>query len=246
MEEKKDEKAMNCTSEGCTVDKMNEKLFEGLSISKDPVGKIIYFGDPMCSWCWGIATHLEELKEHFKYELEFELVLGGLRPGGGDKWDSNMKEMLRGHWNHVNEYSGQAFNYDLLSKKEFNYDTEPPSRAVRIIRDIVPEKEFVFFKEIQRAFYVENLDLSFTDSYKSVCAGLDIPFEEFVSLFDTEKYKELVKEDFLKSAKYGVRGFPSVAVQIDDNVQLIARGYSTFENMKTQINKLLGAMERGK
>jgi len=239
MEKKKEEKGMICTTEGCATNKINDKLFEAFSIPKEPIGKIIYFGDPMCSWCWGIANHLEKLIEHFKYELKFELVLGGLRPGGGDKWDDSMKKMLRGHWNHVNEYSGQAFNYELLDRDEFNYDTEPPSRAVRIVRDIVPEKEFTFFKEVQRAFYVENLDLSLADSYKAICEKLDISFDNLVSLFRSDKYKELVNEDFIKSSSYGVRGFPSVAVQIDDNVQLIANGYTTFENMKVLINNIL-------
>ena len=244
METKKDEKGMVCTTEGCATNNINEKLFEAFSISKEPIGKIIYFGDPMCSWCWGIANHLTELKEHYKYELKFELVMGGLRPGGGDKWDDSMKEMLQGHWNHVHERSGQVFNYELFNRAEFNYDTEPPSRAVRIIRDLSPEKEFTFFKEVQHAFYVENFDLSVVDSYKTICEKLDISFEQLMGHFNTEKYRGLVKDDFQKSKKYGIRGFPSVAIQIEDNVQLIANGYSTYENMKVLIDSSISSVKK--
>ncbi len=241
MEKKKEEKGMLCTEDGCVIEgNTTESNFKSLFIQREPIGKIIYFGDPMCSWCWGITNDLERLRDHFKYELQFELVLGGLRPGGGDKWDDNMKEMLKGHWGHVNERTGQPFNYQIFSLKSFNYDTEPPSRAVRIVRDLAPKKEFDFFKELQRSFYVENLDLSKQSNYKSVCEKFEIPFGDFEQCFNSEKYKELVKDDFLKSAQYGVRGFPTVAVQINRNVSIIAGGYSNFENMKLRVEKVLG------
>ena len=35
--------------------------------------EIIYVGDPMCSWCWGISNHLKELKNHFS-DYKFSIV----------------------------------------------------------------------------------------------------------------------------------------------------------------------------
>jgi hypothetical protein len=87
-----------CATQDCMNNKKAENNFKAFSIQKEPIGEILYFGDPMCSWCWGITNDLEMLKEHFKQELQFELILGGLRPGGGDKWDKKMKKMLKGHW----------------------------------------------------------------------------------------------------------------------------------------------------
>ena len=91
-------------------------------------GEIIYIGDPMCSWCWGISNHLQELKEHFA-EHKFSIVLGGLRPGGGDPWDDNFKGFLKHHWEEVTARSGQPFGYKLFDRASFNYDTEPPCRV---------------------------------------------------------------------------------------------------------------------
>jgi putative protein-disulfide isomerase len=65
-------------------------------------GKIIYVGDPMCSWCYGISKHLILLKNHFS-NLEFNIVVGGLRPGGGDVWDEQFKVFIQHHWKEVNE-----------------------------------------------------------------------------------------------------------------------------------------------
>ena len=119
--------------------------------------------------------------------------MGGLRPGGGELWNDEMKAMLREHWQHVDEASGQLFNYDLLDWDDFEYDTEPPARAVRVIRDLKPEKELEFYKAVQHAFYVQNSDPNKIDFYKSLCAQIDISFEIFKTLFESPGYKQLVR-----------------------------------------------------
>ena len=81
--------------------------------------EIIYVGDPMCSWCWGISNHLKKLQNHSP-QYKFTIVVGGLRPGGGDSWDGKMKDFLRHHWEEVNKRSGQPFGKRLFEKEHFN------------------------------------------------------------------------------------------------------------------------------
>ncbi|MEO0573357.1 MAG: hypothetical protein AAF039_16765 [Bacteroidota bacterium] len=88
--------------------------------------EVIYIGDPMCSWCWGISKHLFKLRAYQKAtQGTFKIVVGGLRPGGGDAWDDKFKGYLRHHWDQVNKTSGQPFGSKLLDRDHFNYDTEP-------------------------------------------------------------------------------------------------------------------------
>ncbi len=77
-----------------------------------------------------VANNIQKLRNHFSESLDFELVMGGLRPGGGDPWNAEMKSFLKEHWDHVKTASGQEFGYSLFERNEFDYDTEPPSRAV--------------------------------------------------------------------------------------------------------------------
>jgi putative protein-disulfide isomerase len=56
---------------------------------------IIYVGDPMCSWCYGFAPEITELKEKLT-DYEFKLVLGGLRPGGTET-NADLGEFLAHH-----------------------------------------------------------------------------------------------------------------------------------------------------
>lgn len=208
-------------------------------MSEQKKGRLIYFGDPMCSWCWGIANHLEQLVEAHKESVDFELVMGGLRPGGGDAWDQKMKDFLREHWEHVEAASGQPFTFDLLEWDEFHYDTEPPCRAVVVIRSIAPEKEFPFFKAVQRHFYADNANPNELSFYQPLCEALEINFETFTRLFESEEYMQKVKQDFIKSQQYGIRGFPSIALMTPEQGYLLANGYATFEQLNERVNEVL-------
>ena len=46
----------------------------------------------MCSWCWGFANVITELLENYEDKLEFEILLGGLRPTNEVKVDEKMKD----------------------------------------------------------------------------------------------------------------------------------------------------------
>nr|MBA3324286.1 DsbA family protein [Paracoccaceae bacterium] len=42
---------------------------------------LLYVADPMCSWCWGFAPVIADIRAAFRDRLPLHLVMGGLRPG---------------------------------------------------------------------------------------------------------------------------------------------------------------------
>ena len=42
---------------------------------------LIYFADPMCSWCYGFWPVIAAVQAAFGETLPIRLVMGGLRPG---------------------------------------------------------------------------------------------------------------------------------------------------------------------
>ena len=40
-----------------------------------------YIADPMCSWCWGFAPTIKEIRLNYSEKLKIKLVMGGLRSG---------------------------------------------------------------------------------------------------------------------------------------------------------------------
>lgn len=205
----------------------------------DQKPKLIYVGDPMCSWCYGIAEELAQTTEHYKGTVDLELIMGGLRAGGGEEWNTQFKDFLKHHWEDVGMLSGQPFKFDILEWEAFDYDTEPSCRAIVTVQSIESKKSLSFFKEVQIGFYLENKDPKQVDFYKDICIKLDIDFELFKSKFDTPEMRAATRLHFQRSQQIGVRSFPTILVEHKGQMHLIASGYSTFEKMKEKIDSVI-------
>lgn len=201
--------------------------------------QIIYVGDPMCSWCWGIAPDLKKLRDHYRQEdINFSIVVGGLRPGGGDPWNDKMKAFLKHHWEEVNKRSGQPFGYALFDKESFNYDTEPACRAAVVGRSLVGDQELEFFSAIKRKFYVDSEDPNHVDFYKTICEEFEVDFQEFSNRFNDPKYKQATHEEFVLNRNWGITGYPSVILKKDDQLYAVAQGFASYDDMQSRIEMI--------
>ena len=205
-------------------------------------GNIVYFGDPMCSWCYGFAPEITKVKEQYEGDLNFELIMGGLRPYGTEKV-SELGDMLRHHWEEVAKRSGQPFRYDLLTDKEFVYDTEPSSRAVVTMKLLKPGKEFDFYKRIQEAFYAENRNTTQTQTFEDLAKEFDVEKDSFKKTFEDESTKTKTKEEFGISGNLGVRGFPSTVLQLGEKGFLLANGYTEASTISDAIDRIVSKEE---
>lgn len=200
--------------------------------------KIIYVGDPMCSWCYGIAPEYTKLLEKYEGSLDFELVMGGLRPYNTQVMPE-LRDFLKEHWHEVHERSGQAFNYGILDDASITYDTEPPSRATVVVRELSPAKEIEFFKKAQVLFYKENKNMHLAESYYKLLDELGIDKEAFTSMFNSEEMKLKIKEDFMRAGELGVNSFPTILVEHEGKFYAIAKGYSTADKMIDRVEKII-------
>ena len=208
-------------------------------VTKQEGIEIIYVGDPMCSWCWGISPALNQLAAAAAANgITFTTLVGGLRPGGGDEWNKDFTEFLSHHWEEVSARSGQPFNFDLLETDYFNYDTDPACRAVVVARQMDPAKERRFFELVQHHFYVQNNDPAALSFYQPICNELDLDFEEFVRLFSSQNIIQATRAEFQLHRNWGVRGYPTVLFRRDNELSVIARGFTTFDNMWAAVNEL--------
>lgn len=199
--------------------------------------KIIYFGDPLCSWCYGFANEITIVIDHFKEKLEFELVMGGLRPHGTEKMPE-LSEMLKHHWEQVHERSGAPFRYELLQSEDFVYDTEPPSRAVVAMQSLNPGVAFDFFKDIQKVFYYENKDTNLLETYEPLLEGRTTK-KEFQKIFNSSVTKNETIAMFDYTKRLGVRGFPSTVLYFNDQLSLVANGYMEAQPLIEKIDQLM-------
>ena len=200
--------------------------------------KIIYIGDPMCSWCYGFSPQLETLEESLDGSIEFEYVMGGLRPYNTETI-KDLSDFLKGHWDEVHKYSGVEFDFQVLFE-DWHYDTEPPCRAYVVVRDYFPDKASDFFKGVQKLFYLKGQNLNVSESYLPLLKSLDIDDKVFVKAFESEKFKTLVKSDFEHAQDLNVNAFPTLLYQRKGEIHVLAQGFTTSDRILERIKDIKG------
>ena len=204
--------------------------------------ELVYVGDPMCSACWGIAPTVSKLPAWTAQQgAKFSILLGGLRPGGGDAWDEKFRNFLRQHWTEMAAHSGQPFELGLMDRDRFNYDTEPSARAVVVVRSMLGEGDANssqladFFQDLQHRFYVLNEDPGELEFYREPVAKLELDFTEFSRRFESYEAKSETREDFLLNRSWGVRGFPSFVLRRGDEVEILGSGLLSIEELEQRV-----------
>jgi putative protein-disulfide isomerase len=207
-------------------------------IAQETKPQLIYVGDPMCSWCYGFSDELVEIAETFKNDVDFKVIVGGLRPFTKDPWDSDLQHFLRKHWIEIGKETGQKFNLEILNQPNFVYDTEPAARAYKVLESLKAPK-LEIFKSIQELFYFHNTDPKTATAYVDICKKYKVSFDEFKTAFVSDDFKQLTKNDFQYSQQMGVRGFPSLVLIINNQATMITNGYQKAENIIQTINNIL-------
>lgn len=203
--------------------------------------QLIYFSDPMCSWCWGFSPVIAEVQERFGFALPIRLIMGGLRPGTTTPMTDEARAELRGHWRHVTEASGQPFGEQALGMSGFVYDTDPAARAVVIVRKAAPDKALAFLAALQRAFYVEGADVTDPEVLADFATAFGLDRGKFVEAMRTDEARQETWRDYAISQKAGVTGFPTLVMgpRSDGAYVPITRGFAPAETVVSAIGGLM-------
>ena len=190
--------------------------------------QLIFVIDPMCSWCWGFHPVIKELREKHFSNYIFSLVVGGLRTKGQMTWNEQSRGYLAQNWNAVTQKTQQTFNFELLNKEHFDYDTYPACKAIVCVRELWGEvMAFEYLEKLQEAFYVKSEDTTSLD----VLLNYVEDKEKFLEFYKSQRAELLMQHDFSKARSMGANAFPSV-VKIDKAGHMCCvQGYKSLEEV---------------
>ena len=78
---------------------------------------LYYVHDPMCSWCWGFSSTLNELISNLPKEVEVQRLLGGLAVDSLSTMTESMQQQIKSNWSRIEDsIPGVRFNFDFWSK----------------------------------------------------------------------------------------------------------------------------------
>ena len=202
--------------------------------------QLIYFADPMCSWCWGFSPVIDTIQETWGEDLPVLLVLGGLQPGTTKPLNGKAKDSIREHWDHVHERTDQPFDHSFFDREGFVYDTEPPSRAIVAMHSLAKDGSLAALKAMHSAFYADNRDVTDGDTLADIAEELGHEREAFLMAFDSEDSKVATQRGFEFSRGIRVTGFPTLLAGDNENgFRALTQGYQDFESIKPGIEAYL-------
>jgi putative protein-disulfide isomerase len=186
---------------------------------------LIYFADPLCSWCYGFGPELSALLERHP-DTQLDVLMGGLRPGNEEVMSPAFKDMLRTHWRHVADASGLPFSNAVFERDDFIYDTEPPCRAVVTARNLDASKAYGYLHSVQCAFYRDGRDATRALVLADIAAESGYDRAQFLGNLESEEMREATRRDFATAQSMGVAGFPTLAVGYGPQLYLVTSGYA--------------------
>nr|MDJ0924281.1 DsbA family protein [Acidimicrobiia bacterium] len=182
-------------------------------------------GDPMCSWCWGMAPVIQHIAD--RGDVAVRVIVGGLRPGpNAVALDDGLRATLSHHWERVAEASGQPFEPFALERDDWVYDTELPAIAVVTMRSLAEKETLRFFAGLQRAFYVDGVDITDPEQYPGLIGDYPVDVATFMQDLRSAAARTRAWEDFAEARELGVMGFPTVLLAVDGSIQVLSRGYA--------------------
>jgi len=211
--------------------------------------KLIFIGDPMCSWCYGFGKELTALTARHP-ELPLEIMVGGLRAGATDVLDDNGKQFRLLHWARVEESSGLPFNRKaLLARENFVYDTEPICRAVVTARQLFPEADQLsVFRALQRAFYVDGLDTTDGAVLAQAAAaelteqGYAADATVFHAGWSQNATIVATLAEFAQVRAIGIRSFPALLLEANGQRIEVSPGYAHVSRLERQLDAALRSL----
>ncbi|QAV23917.1 DsbA family protein [Proteus hauseri] len=195
-------------------------------ISNSNNNKILhYVYDPLCGWCYGIAPLIDVVSNEFTNAIK--LHGGGLfTPArvvtGGQSW----KEHVTPIDERISQLSGQLFSQqyrDNLANTQMTLNSLLPISAI-MAADNMENQGIRLLKALQKAYYLDGLNISDKKIILFIAQKLDFDIELFSSLFiqisEQQVTQHLQQTQQLMSQVNG-RGFPTLFIEDNQTYQLV-------------------------
>lgn len=201
--------------------------------------QLLYFANPMCSWCWGFQPVIHALVER---GYAITVALGTLGADRARPMRDIDKATVREHWQHVIERTGQPFDFGFFEREGFVYDTEPPSRAIAVVRGRYPALAQPFLGRLQERFYSLGQDITDPAILREAASEFGIEPETFDAAFEAPATSAEIAAEWRQTAELGVTGYPTLLALQPGRPQVVTIGWRPLADVLAAVN----ALETGK
>jgi putative protein-disulfide isomerase len=185
-----------------------------MNVEMQPLARLYYFLDPMCSWCWAFRPAMEVVKKNLPSGMTLVHVLGGLAPDTEAPMPEAMREKLKDIWRTIQmKVPGTEFNFRYWEVCTPRRSTYRACRAVIAAGEHGP----AMIEAIQRAYYLKARNPSDRSTLIDLARELGIDAESFAHDLDHPDTQTELERQIALTQAYGVKGFPTLLLETSDN-----------------------------
>lgn len=208
-----------------------------LSMTNKPI-KLVYFTDPICSFCWGIEPQLKRLKLEYGDSIEVEYRMGGLLKdwsynAGGISKPSDVAH----HWDEVSGYVQMPIDGDVWLEDPLA-SSYPPSIAFKAAQVQGEEKALTFLRRMREMVFLEKTNIAKWENISQAAVDVGLDTSRLKTDYETTA-RTRFEEDLKLSQQMGVRGFPTLVFLDTAGKRQVAYGARSYDDMEKSIQKLV-------
>lgn len=203
--------------------------------------KLIYIYDPICGWCYGFTPVIQQLQAQFKGEMSVEVLSGGMLLSANRRPASAMFNYIKEAHKQVEATTGITFGQPFLEqylRSDDVMDSEKPSIALTVFKHYQPDHAVNFAHDMQVALNLEGKSLNDDQTYRELLQKYNIPAEQFLQRMQEDDNKYATHQEFNIVQQWGITGFPAAILEKDEELYLIARGFTPMDKMLHVINEI--------
>lgn len=216
-------------------------------IKNEKTMTLIYVYDPLCGWCYGFSPVIQKFYDETAELNEVKVISGGMVTGERTGPIGEVAPYIKNAYLDVESSTGikfgEAFLKDVLEEGSTIFTSVPPSIALAVFKDLMPEKQLQFAGDIQKAIYYDGVAPEDLQAWSERAAQYGLDQQDFHERLKSERYAQKAREDFLEAQTLGVRGFPTVFVKNGDHMHLLARGYLDYASLEKNYKDVPGARQ---
>ncbi len=210
------------------------------------VATLYYAHDPMCSWCWAFTPSWEVLRASLELVCQSRLricrLLGGLAPDQNEPMPVSMQRHLQQTWSVIGQrVPGTRFNFEFWTRCQPRRSTWPACRAVIAARRQGEAYGEAMIRAIQEAYYLNARNPSERDTLVALAGEVGLDSGRFQVDLNSAETRANHDSEMAQVRRYGIRGFPALALAEADRIQEIEVNFTEPAQMRQQVLALLGS-----
>ncbi len=202
--------------------------------------RLIYIHDPMCSWCYAFTQSWTKLQETLSVNIPIISVVGGLASDTTEPMPLHTQKMVQQAWQKIEQTVPKvSFNWDFWTRNTPYRSTYLACRAVLAAKKQRQTSEVEMIRAIQTAYYQKAKNPSLSETLQECAREIGLDEVQFAKDLASAEIDSELHEEIQFARSLDVSSYPSLRLQHNDSLHVIAVDYRDHQTMLQQINSIV-------